>query len=615
MQSNKNSRSRAPRYSGPPNKLSDMLGDIPFSPIRIVDDSSGLWKCSEPDLKKYTLGDQLPEKTSLRIGENPGLLKLGYDSFSMKITPEETQILGTNERSSVYAIRLLGEFATMGGGEVPTGIIEDGSVIEDRGYMLDVSRGRIPRKHQFIRLLDYLSLLRYNHLELYFEHTFAYKNHETVWKDWSPLSSEDIIFLDRECRIRGIELVPNQNSFGHMRTWLEHKEYKHLAECPEGFEDPWGSWRDYPFSFSPVEPEVFTLLEELYDELLPHFSSTRFNVGLDETFDLSQGKSKQLCDVSGKGRVYLDYLKQVHQMVNNRNHKMLFWGDIIQNHEELVDELPPEVTAVEWGYEDDHDFDGRSRKLKENRIEFINAPGTSLWNTAAGRYNIACKNIDIAVDALEKYEGTGLLLTDWGDNGHIPPPDLSWPLIAYSAFRSWQGIELEIKNPVRWYLKSILLAEPEQIGQLENIYLHISNLDEMAGSKIMNGSVLCTALFTFDTPNGKGILDNLPQEKIGIFETLIEQTKKELNELEGNMSPSLEKFVEDIRFALLLASYGLEALKWHMNCGIPEKIQNKYSELEAKLRTLWHRDYRDGGYDFSISHLNKIVLHSNKQEK
>ena len=83
--------------------------------------------------------------------------------------------------------------------------------------MLDVSRGRIPLKEEFIRLLDYLFLLRFNHLELYVEHTYAYKNHEAVWKGWSPLTSEDILFLDKESRCRGIELVPNQNSIGHMR--------------------------------------------------------------------------------------------------------------------------------------------------------------------------------------------------------------------------------------------------------------------------------------------------------------------------------------------------------------------------------------------------------------
>ena len=48
------------------------------------------------------------------------------------------------------------------------------------------------------------------------EHTFAYRNHRAVWEHASPLTAQDILELDAFCRARYIELVPNQNSFGHI---------------------------------------------------------------------------------------------------------------------------------------------------------------------------------------------------------------------------------------------------------------------------------------------------------------------------------------------------------------------------------------------------------------
>ena len=136
------------------------------------------------------------------------------------------------------------------------------------------------------RLIDQFSQLKINQLQLYTEHTFAYRNHPVVWEKASPMTSEEILLLDMYCQKRYIELVPNQNSFGHMRRWLIHDQYRHLSECPEGCDTVWGHF-DEPFTLYPGDPDSFALIQGLYDELLPHFSSKQFNVGCDETVEIA----------------------------------------------------------------------------------------------------------------------------------------------------------------------------------------------------------------------------------------------------------------------------------------------------------------------------------------
>ena len=109
----------------------------------------------------------------------------------------------------------------------------------DCGYMMDISRNRVPTRETLDELLDLL-LLRYNHLELSLEHTLVYAQHQEVWEGRSPMTPEDVRRPDREAAARGIELVLNQNSFGHMTRRLEHESYRRLAETPDGFTDPWG---------------------------------------------------------------------------------------------------------------------------------------------------------------------------------------------------------------------------------------------------------------------------------------------------------------------------------------------------------------------------------------
>ena len=53
--------------------------------------------------------------------------------------------------------------------------------------MLDISRCKVPKLGELSRLVDMLALFKYNRLELYMEHTFAFEGHEIVWAGASPL--------------------------------------------------------------------------------------------------------------------------------------------------------------------------------------------------------------------------------------------------------------------------------------------------------------------------------------------------------------------------------------------------------------------------------------------
>src|SRR5262249_35508562 len=207
-------------------------------------------------------------------------------------------------------------------------------VLAERGYMLDVSRDRVPTLETVWELVELCESLRVNQLQLYTEHTFAYREHPEVWRDASPFTAEEIRTVDGWCAARGIELVPNQNGFGHMERWLRHPRYAPLAELGEGAPGP-GS------TLAPT-PDAVALVRGLYAELLPNFSSHQVNIGCDEPFELGRGRSKERCERDGKGRVYLDYVSQLFSGLQAEGRTVQFWGDIIGQHPELIPELPRE---------------------------------------------------------------------------------------------------------------------------------------------------------------------------------------------------------------------------------------------------------------------------------
>jgi hexosaminidase len=289
-----------------------------------------------------------------------------------------------------------------------------------------------------LEFVDLLSSWKINQLQLYTEHTFAYQAHPEVWTDASPLTATEIRELDAYCQQRFIELVPNQNSFGHMEHWLIHREYRYLAEIPASLEITKG-YSGRPSCLCPEDPGSFELIRSLYDELLPNFSSHQVNVGCDETFEVGRGRSKVACDRVGVGRVYLNYLLGIYHELTSQGYRMQFWADMVLKDPQLIPDLPTDITALIWGYEANHPFEEQAEYLAKNGIPFYVCPGTSSWNSIAGRTENCLNNLkNAAINGL-KFGASGYLITDWGDNGHWQVLPVSYLGLAAGAAYAWSN--------------------------------------------------------------------------------------------------------------------------------------------------------------------------------
>jgi hypothetical protein len=328
-----------------------------------------------------------------------------------------------------------------------------------------------------------------NHLELYMEHTFAYAGHEIVWRDASPLTPEEVRSFDAYCAARHVELIPNQNSLGHMHRWLVHEPYRKLAECPDGFEHPW-NWTGAPYGLCATDPASLAFLEGLYDALLPNFRSRLFNVGLDEPLDLGCGRSKAACQLRGTGPLYVDFLKAVHARVKSRGHTVAFWADTIASRPDLMQEVPKDAIALEWGYEANHPFAEHLATLRGAGLECYVCPGTSSWSSFAGRTQNAVENIAKAAREGKAAGATGFLITDWGDHGHLQPLSVSYLGLLLGAAVGWNVADAQ--HPFALDLPRLLdvFAFSDAASVLGRVAYDLGDAYRQCGSLRVNASVL-----------------------------------------------------------------------------------------------------------------------------
>jgi hexosaminidase len=519
--------------------------------------------------------------------------------YRLTVSQSGISIIGHDLPGVFYGVCTLCQLIQNYGRELPCLQIVDYPDFPARGVMLDISRDRVPTMETLFELVDLLASLKINQFQLYTEHTFAYQNHPLVWEKASPMTGEEILILDAYCRERFVELVPNQNSFGHMHRWLNLSKYLPLAEVEQGFMTPWGKMMG-PFSLSPETPGSLELLRDLYNEFLPHFSSNMFNVGCDETFDLGQGKSKLACEEKGSGRVYLDFLLKIHREVSQRGKVMQFWGDIILEHPELIPEIPKNSIALDWGYEADHPFEKQARDFAESGISFYVCPGTSSWNSIAGRTNNTIENLRNSAIYGLKYGAIGYLNTDWGDNGHwqqFPIAHLGY--LAGAGF-SWSYEASKDGNIPAMLNRFIFQDAANRLGeiawQLGNVYLE-------AGYPTPNSSFLFQALQS----SRKEIMDSerYDPERIAKVEQIVNQVASSLRktQLTGEHS---DWVLDEFNLTARMILHACKKLRCIFENGNPVTLMKDLDEIMEQFENLWLQRSRPGGLSDSLARFEAI---------
>lgn len=474
---------------------------------------------------------------------------------------------------------------------IPNVHIEDWPDFPSRGVLLDISRDKVPEMETLYRLVDLLSEWKINQLQLYTEHTFAYRNHPVVWQDASPMTPHQIRALDAYCQEHFILLVPNQNSFGHMERWLKHERYLPLAEMPEGGMD-----------LCAVDPGSIALLGDMYADSLPNFSSPLFNVGCDETWTLGKGRSKEATDKQGVGRVYLEFLLKIHELVTEQGRRMQFWGDIIMQHPELIGELPKDVIAMEWGYEDDHPFAEHGQKFADSGIPFYVCPGSSSWNSLIGRTDNALGNLRNAARNGLHHGAIGYLITDWGDGGHWQFLPVSYAGFAFGAGVSWcydSNTEMPLARALDVHVfKDSSNTMGQAVLDLGNVYQKTGVLAEnntlyyLLLQHSIRGGIEGTALAGMTMENLDAASLQIEQIKKAIQQADMQCEEAGLIRQEFLLGSEIALLALDLGRARLAAGgVGTEQLPLEKRNALADKID----QLLPEYRQLWLARNRSGG--------------------
>lgn len=359
--------------------------------------------------------------------------------YRIDATQDHVHVLGGSAEACFHGLQTLRQLTSKNGAIVCCRIV-DWPDLSVRGLLHDVTRGKVPTVDTVRCLIDRLSLLKINQLQLYIEHAFAFSFDPDICPPDKGLTPDEIRELDAYARERFIDLVPSVATFGHMGRVLSLPKYRHLAEIPST-----ADWSDMPwpqrmrgFTLDCLNPESHQLVERIWTDIFAAFSSPIVNICGDEPWDLGEGRNKGKLSGARKGMAYLDHIERTHRFCEKHGRRTQFWSDVVTHYPDLFDRVPRESTALHWGYDDRSDYEG-TKRFVDAGLTTVVCPGVSGWKRVVNGMNLAERNIATFAAAAKKHGAAGLLNTDWGDHGHFNLLACSWHGIALGAAAAWDG--------------------------------------------------------------------------------------------------------------------------------------------------------------------------------
>jgi hypothetical protein len=357
---------------------------------------------------------------------------LSGEGYALWATSDLVVVAGKTETGTFYGLQTLKQLVRGEGAKtfIPAVKIVDWPTMRWRAVSDDISRGPVPTVDYIKKQIRTEAYFKLNMHSFYMEHTFASESHPLIGPEGGSLTAADIKELVAYARKYHVELVPEQQTFGHLHKALRLEKYADLAETP------------YGDVLSPQQPATYELIADWYKELNELFPGKFFHIGEDETFELGQGQSREQAQTKGVGAVYFEHLNRVRDLLNPYNRKLMFWGDIALNHPDLISQIPKDMIVMNWQYDARDNFWSSIKPFQEAGLQQLVCPGAQTWNQIFPNTEAAAKNIINFVRDGQKAGAIGMMNTTWDDDGEALF-DMAWYPIALGAAASWQEGELD----------------------------------------------------------------------------------------------------------------------------------------------------------------------------
>jgi len=283
-----------------------------------------------------------------------------------------------------------------------------------------------------------------------------FKSHPELITHKNALTRQQARELGQYAQQRGVELIPEIESFGHTHYVTGVPQYAHLA-------DPMPGGRGHFSAVTPVAPETLKLMSDLYREAAEIFPSRYFHGGCDEVNWGGSALSREALKTKSRDEIWAEYLNSLDRVARGLGKEFIVWGDyVLHKQPGVLPRLNKDIIVMDWQYyvTDPKPIEQAARKVIDTGLRAIGAPAliSCRWGPRASVN--ALRNIGAYADAYNRIDSPralGVIVTNWMPSRYLQRS--LWDSYAYAAVALREGSSVARASAFRRFVEKFYRAE------------------------------------------------------------------------------------------------------------------------------------------------------------
>jgi len=165
------------------------------------------------------------------------------------------------------------------------------------GVMVDCSRNSVMNLTALKKLVDMLSSMGYNTMQLYTEDTWEVNGEPYFGYLRGRYSQAELKKIDVYAAKKGVELIPCIQTLAHLNQIFRWPEYSPIKDCDD--------------ILLAGNDRVYKLIDNMFATLAKCFKSRSVNIGMDEAHMLGLGKNLNEYGFRNRFDIMIDHLEKI----------------------------------------------------------------------------------------------------------------------------------------------------------------------------------------------------------------------------------------------------------------------------------------------------------------
>jgi N-acetyl-beta-hexosaminidase len=276
--------------------------------------------------------------------------------------------------------------------------------MEINGLMIDCAR-LLELPQYYYWLLEFMAEWKMNTLILHFsdDHGCALNlpgfEKLAMPRAWEPDELQEFLSFAAS---RGIEVIPELETFGHTRYITDKTKYQHLSAGKRTNEIHFNA-------INPLHEDTLSLMSRLIQAVASAFPSKYIHIGCDEVdIDEYCQQRNLVSDI-----VWADYANRMIQIVQSVGKTPMIWADHVVKRKLVASRLHKDVVLVEWRYDDRITDDIIPRLQYYGFKDILVAPSLACYSDRFLPSHQRLENNDRMIAIGKENQVNGLINTIW----------------------------------------------------------------------------------------------------------------------------------------------------------------------------------------------------------